>query len=74
MTDNEKELLALCDSLIRIAPDSAPGIVATELKRRLTEPSEREKALLEAVRLQNNMWHSPLVTQALAAYEKEEGK
>lgn len=35
MTDNEKELLALCDSLIRIAPDSAPGIVATELKRRI---------------------------------------
>lgn len=48
MTNND--LLSLCDSLIRIAPDSAPGIVAAELKRRLTEPSEREKALLVAAR------------------------
>ena len=47
---DEKELLSLCDSLIRIAPGSAPCIVAAALKQRLEQPmSERERKLADAI-------------------------
>lgn len=101
MTDNEQELLALCKKIMRgeqfkMEDDSywrkataVEVILAAALERRIEQPSEREKALVNCLRTMLNKKGQLIpkdkvgfiikkdwyeLMRLLAAYEKEDVK